>query len=129
MDNTKMWIERGESLIFPERYENWQMCVTSYMRGIDGNFILSDTLKLIEALENDVSMEEVKKMFDEQGHSLLSSLLVRKNVFSFSSKGPEFWEATENGEITPEAREIIEAKKRENHQLAQNNIKKNLLKM
>ena len=38
-------------------------------------------------------------------------------IFSFSSRGPEFWEATAYGEISPENRELLEAKKQENEEL------------
>ena len=46
-------------------------------------------------------------------------------VFNFSKKGPEFFEATAYGEIDPQTRQMIEAKKQENTQLMQQNIQEN----
>ena len=82
---------------------------------------LDNALEIMTALENGASMEEAKQMLDKQGHSEMSASIVRNILFAFSSKGPEFWEATTYGEISPENKQILEAKKQENAQLIQAN--------
>ena len=43
--------------------------------------------------------------------------MVRNIVFSFSKKGPEFWEHTAEGEISADTRKIIDEKKKQNTEL------------
>lgn len=81
--------------------------------------VLESALEIMTALENGDSIEEAKQMLDKQGHSGMSASIVRNILFTFSSKGPEFWEATAYGDISPENKKILEEKKQENAQLMQ----------
>lgn len=120
-DNIPNWIEKGQTLIFPERYAEWEKCVVARAGDLYHGLELDSALEIMQALENGATMEEASKMLDGQGHSGMSASLVRNIIFTFSSKGPEFWEATAYGEISPENKQILEAKKQENMQLAQAN--------
>ena len=115
--NIPNWIEKGEALIFPERYADWEKCVVARASDLYHGLELDSALEIMTALENGASVEEAKQMFDKQRHSEAS----RNIVFAFSSKGPEFWEATAYEEISPENKQILEAKKQENAQLIQAN--------
>ena len=115
--NIPNWIEKGEALIFPERYAEWEKCVVARASDLYHGLELDSALEIMTALENGASVEEAKQMFDKQRHSEAS----RNIVFAFSSKGPEFWEATAYEEISPENKQILEAKKQENAQLIQAN--------
>lgn len=114
-------IEKGQALIFPERYAEWENCVVDSASGLYHGMELDSALEIMTALENGASMEEAEQMLDKQGHSGMSASIVRNILFTFSSKGPEFWEATAYGEISEENKKILEAKKQENIQLAQSN--------
>lgn len=120
-ENIPNWIARGQALIFPERYEEWEKCVKIRATDLYHGLELDSALEIMQALENGVSMEDASKMLDGQGHSGMSASLVRNILFTFSSKGPEFWEATAYGEISPKNKQLLEAKKQENIQLAQLN--------
>lgn len=63
-------------------------------------------------------------MFSEQNHSFMTSKLVRNILFNFSSKGPEFWEATAQTRLSKEAKKLIKEKKQENLRLSQVNNQK-----
>ena len=117
------WIERGQTLIFPERYEEWVQFVQTLATDLDYGMLLDPALEIMEILDKGASMEEAKKMLDGQCHSGTSESIVRNMVFEFSSQGPEFLEATAYGEISPETKQIIEAKKQENKQLAEAHTK------
>ena len=120
-DNIPNWIEKGQALIFPERYAEWEKCVVACASDLYHGLELDNALEIMTALENGASMEEAKQLLDKQGHSGMSASIVRNILFAFSSTGPEFWEATAYGEISPENKQLLEAKKQENAQLIQAN--------
>lgn len=122
-DSIPSWIERGQALIFPERYKEWEQCVQAHATDLYHGMDLDSALEIMEALDKGASMEEAKKMLDGQGHSDMSASMVRNMIFAFSSQGPEFWEATAYGKISPENKQILEAKKQENKQLAEAHAK------
>lgn len=116
-------IEKGEALIFPERYDEWEKYIAMRARTNDlyCGMELGDALEIMTALENGATMEEAIQMFNRQGHSGVTASIVRDILFTFSSKGPEFWEATAYEEISEEDKKVLEAKKQENIQLSQAN--------
>ena len=119
------WIERGKALIFPERYEEWEQCVQVRAKDLYHGMDLDAALEIMEVLDKGASIEEAKKILDDQNHSGMSDSIVRNIIFHFSSKGPEFWEATSFERIPLETRRIIKAKKKENKQLAEAHAKTN----
>ena len=60
------------------------------------------------------STHNLKFLFIQEPDEILFRIL-----FSFSSKGPEFWEATAMGEISLEDKQILMERKRENKELAE----------
>lgn len=119
--NIPNWIQEGQSLIFPERHEAWEKTVVASANALYHGADLDSSLEIMHALENGATMEEATKIFDGQGHSGMSASIVRGIIFEFSSKGPEFWEATARGKISPQNKRVIEAKKQENIKLVQAN--------
>lgn len=120
-ENIPNCIARGRALIFPERYDEWEKCVNSIDTSLWSYLELNSALEIMEALENGVSIEEAATMFKAQENSAIFALFIRNVIFTFSNRGPEFWEATAYGELSPESKLLIEAKKQENIQLAQLN--------
>lgn len=111
------WMEKGSDLIYPERMEDWKKYVEASAReGMYHGMDIDATIELMEMLENG-SLEDAKKLINEQGHSGWSYGIVRRNIFEFSSKGPEFWEYTAEGEIDAETRKALDEKKKENAKL------------
>lgn len=116
-----LYIEKGKALIFPERYDDWEECVEIRINDIYHGLDLEYALKIMEVLEKGVSIEEAKEMFEKQGHTNTSEFIVRDIVFAFSPRGPEFWEASFNGKMTPAFKKMLEEKKKENMRLASKN--------
>ena len=108
------WIERGKPMIYPERHEDWIDCVNSRAKDLYNGSDLDDALDLMTMLENNSPIEEVLKRFQEQNHSGFSAAMVRRIVFAFSKRGPEFYEAAKADYLTTEEMEAIEDKRREN---------------
>lgn len=121
MDELKIneYIKRGSNIIFEERLEDWKRCVIVRSNDLYSGVDLNCALNIMEALESETPMDEVVNIFDNQNHSAVSATIARSILFSFSSKGPEFYEATACEEISDENRKIIDAKKEENLKLAQ----------
>ena len=121
-ESIKSWIERGQAIIFPERYEKWEECVKARVSDLFRGADLNDALEIMEALEKGASIEEVKNIFKSQQHSGESASMVRNIVFGFSTKGPDFWEATAS-KVSPEAKQVLDDKRQENQQLAEAHAK------
>ncbi len=122
------WIEKGKQLIFPERWQEWEKLVYINSANLYLGKTIEFVLEILEALENGVQIEETVKILNQQGNSGASIGLVRNNIFHFSSKGPEFFEASAIGELTPEDVETLEQKKVENKRLAEINSLDNTYK-
>ena len=111
------WIEKGEAFIFPERMEKWEECVRARAGDLYHGMDLDSALELMEKLESGASMDEVKEIFDGQGHSGMSAGMVRNILFHFAKRGPEFYESTAWRELSDEDKQIIADKKKENAEL------------
>lgn len=125
------WIEQGEKFIYPERIGKWINCVEDRAGDFYHGMDLDSALALMEKLESGATMEEVKEMFDEQGHSGHSAGMVRWILLNFAKRGPEFYESTAWGELSDEDKKSVEDKKKENELLESRHdskdIKSNLL--
>ena len=108
------WIERGKALVYPERIEEWKECVQDGVRDSYRGTDLDQALVLMEKLESGASMEEVKEMFDKQRNFGPFEEKVRSRILHFSKRGPEFYEATADRELSDEEKKVIEDKRKEN---------------
>lgn len=122
--NVPKWIEEGEAIIFPQRYEEWEKLVIESPHKIYNGEDISASLEIMKALKSGATMEEAKEILNKQNHSGASYALVRNILFNFSDKGPEFYEATADVEISDNIKKAIEEKKKENILLAEENAKK-----
>lgn len=120
------WIKRGEGFIYPERAEEWKKIVESRAGNLYYGIDLDSALALMEKLESGATMEEVKEMFDEQGHSGTSAEMVRSVMFDFAKRGPEFYESTAWKELSDEDKKAIAYKKKENTVLDKLHNSKNI---
>ena len=111
------WIEKGKAYIYPERMEEWKECVEARAGDLYHGIDIDSALALMEKLESGASMEEVKEMFEEQNHSGAGEGMVRRLMFHFAKRGPEFYESTAWRELSEEDKKVIEDKKRENAEL------------
>ena len=111
------WIKRGEGFIYPERAEEWKKCVEARASDLYHGMDLDAAIEIMEKLESGATLDEAKELLDSQDHSGASYGMVRNIIFSFAKQGPEFWEHTAYGEISPENKMVIADKKKENAEL------------
>ena len=97
INNIPKWIERGKAIIFPERHKEWEECVNARANDLYHGLDLVSALEIMEALENGATMDDAKKMFEDQNHSGMSASIVRSILASFSKYGQEFVDATSFG--------------------------------
>ena len=106
--NIPNWIERGKKLIPAEKYKAWERFVKEEAIDIYYGRTIEEALEIMEALENNMPIQEVEKLFLNQSHSGTSFSRVKKIVYQFSKRGPEFYFA-----VTPQ-KDILETKE-DNH--------------
>lgn len=120
------WIEQGEKFIYPERMEKWKQCVEARASDLYHGMDLDSALGLMEKLESGATIEEVKEILEQQGHSGASEGMVRNIVFHFSKRGPEFYEGTSSKDLSDRDKKVIEDKKKENTVLDKLHNSKNI---
>lgn len=115
------WISAGKKLMYCERYDDWDKCVEKRVNDIYRGNDLDFALQIMKALDEGATIDEARKIFEKQCHIGTTKFVVRDIVFAFSPKGPEFWEATVEGKISPRGKQMIEDKKKENEMLSKSN--------
>jgi len=87
---TKEWIEKG-NVILEEKYrELWAKCVPIRLGDLYQGMELGNCLEIVEQLNKGESLENVKPLIENQGHSGISFGLVCSMVKSFCDRGEEF---------------------------------------
>ena len=102
--NIPNWIERGKKLIPEEKYKTWERFVKEEAINIYNGRTIEESLEIMEALENNMPIQEVEKLFLNQSHSGTTFARVKKIVYQFSKRGPEFYFT-----VTPQ-KDILETK-------------------
>ena len=106
-DNIPNVIERGKSLIYPFRHEEWAMLVEADANGDYCGLITTDAIEIMTAIEEEKTVGELVEMFKEQGHSGWSASLTRNVIMTYSRNGYPFYKATKYGKWTKEECEAI----------------------
>ena len=63
------YMKRGQEIIDPKLIGRWEECVDIRMGDLYQGWDLDAALDIIERLNNGASLEEARRMLDEQGHS------------------------------------------------------------
>ena len=101
------WIEKGKTLIYPERYEEWEKCVNARASDLYQGIDLENALEIMELLENGGTLDEAKKIFDNANHSGFSASMVRSIVLTFSKQGPDFYRETAFRELSEQEKDKL----------------------
>ena len=87
---TKEYIAKG-NIILDEKYrELWAKCVPIRLGDLYHGMELGNCLEIVEQLNKGESLENVKPLIENQGHSGMSFNLVCSMVKSFCGRGREF---------------------------------------
>ena len=126
--DTTLWIEKGKNFICPEKYDEWEKCIYSF---IDKDYCTSSTvanhvssieiaLKIMEELQNN-DVNDVSTKFCIASYPITVLEFVRNIVLRFANNGPTFFELTSYRGITPDEERAIEYYRNRNEQLKQVN--------
>ena len=100
MKKAKPIIERGESLIYPQRSQQWESCVKSRICSIyDGDEVVS-AVGVMELLDKNADVATVTDSLFNYAHTPFSINIALNVIAAFSKKGPEYVEKL--AEIAPE---------------------------
>lgn len=81
-------------LINPDQIDEWVEVIDARLSDLYKGFDLASAIEIMKALDSNVSIKEAQKIIDRQGHSGMSYGIVRLVVKQFSSRGQEFFDAT-----------------------------------
>lgn len=87
---TKEWIEKGNTILDEKYRELWAKCVPIRLGDLYQGMELGSCLEIVEQLNNGKTLEEVKPLIENQGHSGMSFGLVCSMIESFCDRGSEF---------------------------------------
>ena len=87
---TEEWIAKGNTILDEKYHELWAKCVPIRLGDMYQGMELGNCLEIVEQLNNGKTIEEVKPLIENQGHSGMSHGLVCSMVNSFCDRGQEF---------------------------------------
>jgi len=87
---TKEWIKKGNTILDEKYRELWAKCVPIRLDDLYQGMELGNCLDIVEQLNNGKSVEDVKPLIENQGHSGMSFGLVCSMIKSFCDRGHEF---------------------------------------
>lgn len=87
---TKEWIAKGNTILDEKYHELWAECVPIRLDDLYQGMELGACLEIVEQLNKGESLENVKPLIENQGHSGTSFSLVCSMIISFCDRGEEF---------------------------------------
>ena len=90
--------QKGEKIISPELKNEWKQFVNDSYNGMYHGSDAKATLEILEAINEGKDWSEVKRIFDDQGHSGWSAGLVGSMVEKFAEKEGVFDYLVKNGQ-------------------------------
>ena len=92
----KQQIEEGKKLIYPFRYDEWEMSVEDGLTRPepDCGVVIDRTLEILQAIEDKKPIEEIIEIFESQGNTDDQKNNIRWRTIVFSKNGYPFYEAT-----------------------------------
>jgi len=114
------WIEEGKGMIYPQRHGEWEKCVKIRAGDLYHGLDLVGALEVMKHLDNGGSLEDAKKIIDNQNHSGASYGMVMSMLVTFSKRGPELYRYMENN-LSPETEKFLKKIEAENAQYESEN--------
>ncbi len=94
INNIPDQIKRGIKLIYSYRVDEWAAAVVKSAMGVDRGIIIKNALKIMEEIEQKLSIKEIVENFEKQELSDDVANSVKRCVLTFSKNGYPFYEAT-----------------------------------
>ena len=81
----QQYIDKGQALIPEDKMEEWQEYVNTSVRSMYEGADIEASLTLLQALEDGVALNDIRQMFNDQGHSGHSASIVATVIEQFGS--------------------------------------------
>jgi hypothetical protein len=85
------YLIKGSEIIEEQYLKNWQKCVECRVRDMYKGKDLDLSLKIIDLLNKNTPLNEIKKEFDEQNHTGWSRAICLSIIKDFCNKGKIFY--------------------------------------
>lgn len=108
IENIPSQIERGKALIYPFRHDSWAELVKASAEGDYHGLMTENAIEIMTAIEEEKPMDEILKIYEEQGHSGWTYSVTRHIIMTYSRNGYPFYKATHYGKWTIEECEAIQ---------------------
>lgn len=102
------WYKRGREMIYREKWNKWYDCVKTCAEGLFHGAEIESSLKIMDALHQGKSMEEVSEIMSKEGYSGGALATVLTIVTKFSERGPELYRHFKGEELIPEDEEFLQ---------------------
>lgn len=89
---TKEWKKRGREVLTEDKWDFWDEIVPIRLGDLYRGMELGCCLDIVKILNNNGTLDEAKKMIEDQNHSGMSFGLVCSMVKEFCDRGQEFVE-------------------------------------
>jgi hypothetical protein len=84
------WMKKGKEILTEDKWEYWDKIVPIRLEDLYSGRELGCCLDIVKILNNNGSLDEAKKMINNQHHSEMSYRLVCHMVRFFCNRGQEF---------------------------------------
>ena len=83
--------ERGLNLIYPQRKDEWKLCVEARTNDLYHGSDLDNAIDVMESIEKGATFDQAYKIIEDAGHSGMSFGMTLSIISTFSKKGVEFY--------------------------------------
>lgn len=111
------WINRGYSLMYPERYASWNNTVESIVASGNNGRDISLALSLMERLDKGETVENLVEQLRKENIEDMNSIM--NIVAAYSKRGPAMFKAYYQNMLTPDVVECLDNIEKSNTMLAQ----------
>lgn len=89
---TKKWIDEGHKILDKDKWNRWDEIVPIRLRDLYQGMELKCCLDIINMINESIPYKDISIVFEEQGHSGMSYILVKSMIIAFSYTGRDFIE-------------------------------------
>ena len=118
-DTIQGYIKEGEKYIYPERLNDWKVCVMKAADGMYRGVEIRNVLDIMKSLEKNNDFIDAAIIMDSQHHSGGSYSAVMSILMKYCKTGTDFFRFLEK-EISPETEAFMKKIDKENEVFAKN---------
>ena len=89
--------ENSKHLVYPFRHDEWYKTLKTDAEGLYTGIITKNAIEIMNGIEENKPIDELIKVFFDQGHSGASAYWARYFIMKFSKNGYPFYNATHYG--------------------------------